>query len=973
MDMKEKLFNIIKAENQKDPFTDARLAKMLSTTRETITLLRKELNVGNSRERRKPHLKRAIEELRRTQAGLNVSEITKQLLSLGFDISRHVVEEVMKEIDDSAVVQDGATRMPATLTTAPAVPADSFRCLVGASGSLAKHINQAKSAILYPPFGLPTLILGESGVGKTQFAECMYQFAKQKQVIDENVPFIVFNCADYGDNPQLLLSLLYGYKKGAFTGADSDTEGLVEQADNGVLFLDEIHRLPPKGQEILFSILDRGCFRRLGEAKDERKVNIMFIGATTENIESNLLLSFRRRIPMLISIPSLHERSIAEKVEIIYDFLQQECNRINEKIFVQAKVIEILALKRFHGNIGQLKSTIQVVCARAFMKNIGRDGEFISLGYEDVLESTSLQHDLVLEDINTADIRKYIQDVLFIPFFDNKVEFIRSMQEGSYALPVDFYRQIEQKHQELTQFNIAPTEIEEILWTFIANKFNNLEPMDANKNKSFSLNELVNIVDADIVKLVKRLRLQLIQEHLYNDVDEQIFTHLAIHLDETVKRLRLRQPIINVNLAKIKQDFVKEFGLAVQFAEQLAKLKQIEIPEDEIGYIAIYIKAAIEKKISKNRVGVIVVSHGRIATEIINVVKELLSVSFPVAIDMPLNEMPSVVYEKIIGISKLIDEGKGILFLVDMGSLTHVGKMVSEKLAIPTRTLDRVDLVTVIEAVRKASIPENDLDDIYSSLIKSRHHYSVPLLDINAGSKPLAFIALCLTGEGTACQIHKTLAEKYPQAVVFQLGVMDEQLRTKVKEIQQNYRLVAVIGTINPEIEGVNFLVYDQPLIKRGIKEFDMLFYPEVIATQTGFNENDLIVFEAAVNSQKELLEVMCLKMINAGYVKKEFLPSVLARENIAPTFAKGGIAFPHGDALAVNRSAIAVAKLKQPVAWGIGQVDLVCLPAFKVNDKKMVKGILRPFLQHEFIDQLRQTADIANVKSLLYTQMKGM
>lgn len=234
-------------------------------------------------------------------------------------------------------------------------------------------IEQAKSAILYPPRGLTTLIVGESGVGKSKFSECMYEFAKKKKVIKENASFVVFNCADYGDNPQLLLSLLFGHKKGAFTGADSDASGLVEEANGGVLFLDEIHRLPPKGQEILFSIMDRGKFRRLGEANSERKVNLMLIGATTENVEANLLLTFRRRIPMVIKIPSLHERSIREKIDIIYNEFQAECNRIDAKIFVDKKVVEILALKKFSANIGQLQNMIQVLCARAFMTFINKE------------------------------------------------------------------------------------------------------------------------------------------------------------------------------------------------------------------------------------------------------------------------------------------------------------------------------------------------------------------------------------------------------------------------------------------------------------------------------------------------------------------------------------------------------------------------------------------------------------------------
>lgn len=962
MDLKEKMLSIIKTENPKDPFTDVRLGKMLSITRENITILRKELEIGNSRERRKPYLRTAIENIVKQNNKLNVTEITKKLMELGFDISRHVVEEFFNEVtvDTMDTVQQ-EEKNP--------VLEDAFANLVGYNGSLEKSVTQSKSAILYPPFGLATLILGESGVGKTQFAECMYNFAKQQKIIEGHIPFIVFNCADYSDNPQLLLSLLYGYKKGAFTGADNDTEGLVEQANHGILFLDEIHRLPPKGQEILFSILDRGRFRRLGETKDERKVKIMFIGATTENIESNLLLSFRRRIPMIISIPSLHERTFVEKVQIIYEFFQQECNRINMKIFVESKVIEILTLKRFNGNIGQLKSTIQVVCARAFMKNMGMGHEIISIGYEDILETNSIQLDFILEDINIVEIRNYIQDMLFIPFVKNNVTCIAEPQDKRSSLPEDFYRQIEKKYYELTQLQMDFSEVKEILWTFIINEFSNLQTGMNSKNKYFSLTELVNIVDKDIIDLVKKVRMLLVTEHKGNNINENIFIYLAIHLNETVKRIRLQQPIININLSKIKNDFPKEYSLAMQVATWLQEIKKLEIPDDEIGFIAMYIKAARQDKLPQQRVGVIVVSHGRIATEIINVVRALLNVTFPIAIDMPLDESPSVTYEKIIGISKMVDEGRGILFLVDMGSLISVGKIVTDKLGIATQTLDRVDLLTVIEAVRKASIPENNLKEIYSSLVKTRYNY--PLLSMEETSKPIAFVALCLTGEGTAYHIRQTIERKYAKVTVFQVGIMDENFRNKIKEIQQDFKILAIIGTINPEIEGINFIVYEPYLLESGIREFDAILNIEKGKDLAEFSKEDLFVFESGINSQKELIEVMCLLLINKGYVKKEFLESVLQREEMSPTFLKGEIAIPHGDSHIVNKSAIVVAKLKQPISWGRGQVTLVCLPAFKINDKNVVKSLLKPFLQLDFIDNWRKTTDMIEFKEMLYGKMK--
>nr|WP_263398662.1 sigma 54-interacting transcriptional regulator [Thermoanaerobacterium thermosaccharolyticum] len=81
--------------------------------------------------------------------------------------------------------------------------------------SLFSAVEQAKAAILYPPNGMHILILGETGVGKSMFAELIHKYAIEMNRMDENSPFIVFNCADYANNPQLLVSQLFGSKKGA--------------------------------------------------------------------------------------------------------------------------------------------------------------------------------------------------------------------------------------------------------------------------------------------------------------------------------------------------------------------------------------------------------------------------------------------------------------------------------------------------------------------------------------------------------------------------------------------------------------------------------------------------------------------------------------------------------------------------------------------------------------------------------------
>lgn len=87
--------------------------------------------------------------------------------------------------------------------------------------------------------------------------------------------------------------------------------------------MDEIHRLPPEGQEMLFYFIDSGSYNRLGESEHKRTSNVLFICATTENPSSALLKTFLRRIPMTIHIPSLEERSLNERVDLTTFFIRE--------------------------------------------------------------------------------------------------------------------------------------------------------------------------------------------------------------------------------------------------------------------------------------------------------------------------------------------------------------------------------------------------------------------------------------------------------------------------------------------------------------------------------------------------------------------------------------------------------------------------------------------------------------------------
>ena len=238
--------------------------------------------------------------------------------------------------------------------------------LVGASESLAQQIRQAKAAITYPPFGLHTLCTGATGTGKSLFANAMFDYAVKSGVVPKGASIVTFDCAHYSENPQLLLSQLFGYMKGSFTGAEKDHTGLVEHADGGLLFLDEIHRLTPEGQEKMFLLMDNGIFRRLGETSGYRHAKVLIIGATTEDAQRIMLNTFLRRIPVHIQLPELEKRTIRERLELVLFFIWKESQNIRNHIFLDTETLRMLVHYKCPANVGQLGSDIKLTCANAY-------------------------------------------------------------------------------------------------------------------------------------------------------------------------------------------------------------------------------------------------------------------------------------------------------------------------------------------------------------------------------------------------------------------------------------------------------------------------------------------------------------------------------------------------------------------------------------------------------------------------------
>ncbi|VBB07565.1 phosphotransferase system mannose-type iia component [Lucifera butyrica] len=940
----EKLLKLISEENKKDPFTDDELARKIGIARGEIIRLRRDLKIGNSRERMRPGLISRIKEILEDCPNISERSLTQRLIDCGFNISRNLVVAALKEMPE---LRGKMAKSPAAKPAG--TPNGAFDALIGATGSLRTQIELAKAAVLYPLNGLHTLICGPTGAGKSELAECMYKFAVEAGVKDKTSQFVVFNCADYAENPQLLMSQLFGYVKGAFTGADTSKDGLVDKADNGILFLDEIHRLPPEGQEILYYLIDKSRFRRLGESSAMHEAKIMIIAATTADIDSTLLLPFRRRIPMVIELPPIVKRPLAERYEIIINFFRQEATRTSRSIKVSQNAVTALLLYDVSGNVGQLRSDIQVACARAFFSHMVHKQEFLQVDVSD-LPNHVVKGILHINQQRNA-VEKLIKDDIMI--FPAKERRDNSVQT-TYNMSKEVYEQIEAKYKKMEQQGIDIAVINKIVGDELEVKIQQLIKQAQHDRNSVARQDLGKIVGDNIVAAVNSM--MKIASDKFGNIDETLCYCLATHLAAAYERIKLPfKPIINPQKDKIKAEYPLEYETAAEMVRIASCQLNAAFPEDEIGFVAMYLKSYRDKDdVNEPFVGVAVLSHGHVAEGMVQVANRLLGVEHAKSMEMSLEESTDSALDRAIRIVKNADMGKGVLLLVDMGSLVGFGKLITETTGIMTRTVTRVNTPMVMEAVRKAVLPGADINEIANSIEMA--HFS-ETMDVNtcqpSTDLPKAILCICLTGSGTADvvgrQIRLALAEEDDRIEILTLGALTEaNFAKKLSGLTKNKKVITIVGTIDLQVPGVPFIQAQDILQGDGIGKIRKILRlhdssrnrcdDSRVKSQQSLAKlfrPELVQIHAGYRSKNETVSALIKMLISEGYVQERFMSSVYEREELAPTVFENQVALPHGNPEDVIRPAIAVATLASPVVWTDGQlVDCVFMLALTSYNK---------------------------------------
>ncbi|MBK7536609.1 MAG: sigma-54-dependent Fis family transcriptional regulator [Myxococcales bacterium] len=270
----------------------------------------------------------------------------------------------------------------------------------------------------------PVLITGETGTGKELFARALYLLSPRC-----NGEFLSVNCAQYRDN-QLISSELFGHKRGSFTGAVNDHQGIFEAADGGVVFLDEIAELSAQAQALLLRLLSEGEILPVG-ANRSRQVNVRTVMATNRNLKEMVEagtfradLYYRLR-QLHLRIPPVRERGADWKLIIEHYVEAAAAVAGAEQKQFSPRALEVLGQHHWPGNVRELRAVAEssfhlsdglVIGPESFGESLESLESLARLRELRSVPFVSIQHEAVLERLLAGE--RSFWELVYEPFLE---------------------------------------------------------------------------------------------------------------------------------------------------------------------------------------------------------------------------------------------------------------------------------------------------------------------------------------------------------------------------------------------------------------------------------------------------------------------------------------------------------------------------------------------------------------------------
>ena len=444
---------------------------------------------------------------------------------------------------------------------------------IGTDGSLLDQMNKVKAALSYPPHGLNTVLIGETGVGKSYLCREAFNYTVQNSFKDESSKFITIECQNFSLDNNLFDLQLYGASKGAIPlAANKYLKGSIENSNKGVVYLNNADKLNPVSLNILLEVIKTGKFSRIGESKPRNLDATLILAANSNSAEINHLKQY---VTNVISIPNIDDRNIAEKIEFILHFFCIEAINTKLSITLTKDILFCLATFHYENNLTQMHSEITQICARSYLTTINNKLPNINVNLND-LPVAMLEE----KNINRKDVDKVHRLLQLV-----NTKKIRINADGTCSV-LDFFRNEYSAtgqnilNQFVNEFSVNLDSLDSTN-DFIAENLYCLS--NCGKSQIDSLQNAIN-------PIVFRIFLMIMQKYRYRDEilnNKKLTYGLVLHLSNLIKRKEKKE--ISKGTYVTEKIYPEEFVIATRLISKLEEEFKIRISDRETDFAASYI------------------------------------------------------------------------------------------------------------------------------------------------------------------------------------------------------------------------------------------------------------------------------------------------------------------------------------------------------------------------------------------------
>jgi sigma-54 dependent transcriptional regulator of gfr operon len=664
--------------------------------------------------------------------------------------------------------------MEELLARGGALEQQDFEKAIGHDLSLSVCIEQLKSAVAYPPQGLPVLLVGDHGMGKELLASLTFEYGVNSGALPRGARFVEVDASRYEENDSGAEADIFG---------NGSRDGAVQQAQGGVVYIHRFdHLTRTAGDRIVSRILEGvSASVRTADAAPVR-----FILGTARQANSSRVLALSRVLPITVQLPRYAERDENERMVLVMHFLRCEGRRVAADVSISRGALRALVQGDFDENIDGLKSCVATCCANAY---IGcSEGKLVIRQYHlplHLLGGTPPRSD---DDQLVSSTRRapVSPNARILAFFQRLADHYGTYEAGSITFDEFYHAALETIHdyEDFLNFDGKVTNPRMETYEQVLNPV---------------IEEIDSAYGIELTRKTARALAQALTLQLWGGIRFSQW------------RREKREVLVQMS-AVLSQSSRMATVIVEQIAAKVRSTLGVEMDELTCVVLLVVVKEVVDSSTDARDFCGVILCHGyATATSIADAVNRILHARVFEAVDMTYDQQMADVVSPLARILGRYSFAREVVILVDMGSLSQIADALPPMAGTTIHIISNVSTGLALE-IGSSLMSHEDMGNVVERIVGT---CTPAIRAIEAARGEEAILFCSEAGAPAADKLRKLMSDSLPEQLSIRLVTCDyhelERMGSQAP-VFSSYCVRAIVGTMDTGVAEVPFIALEDIL-----------------------------------------------------------------------------------------------------------------------------------------------------------------